>query len=127
MKIREGAARIREGARPVVLFAFANNRVDETRYLRNLPEEQRRVHEAMTPAEQSGLCEIVERANATATEVLDVFLDARYRDRVAIFHFGGHAGSGELLFESPEGRHGSSMPRASPGSWASSGGLRWSS
>jgi len=89
--------------RPVVLFAFANDRVNRTRYLRNLPEEQRRVHAAMTVAERSGLCEIVERANATASQVLDVFLDARYRDRVAIFHFGGHAGSGQLLFESPEG------------------------
>jgi hypothetical protein len=47
------------------------------------------------------LCEIVERANATAAEVLDVFQDARYRVRVALFHFSGHAGSGELLFESP--------------------------
>ncbi len=57
---------------PVVLFAFANNRLDAARYLRNLPQEQRRVRMAMTAAEQSGLCEIVERANATATEVLDV-------------------------------------------------------
>ena len=89
--------------RPVVLFAFANDREDPSLYLRNLPEEQRRVREALTAAERSGLCEIVPRSNATAAEVLDVFLDARYRDRVAIFHFGGHAGSGELLFESPEG------------------------
>ncbi|HEX4962185.1 MAG TPA: CHAT domain-containing protein [Thermoanaerobaculia bacterium] len=94
---------MRTSPRPVVLFAFANNRMDPALYLRNLPEEQRRVREAMTAAEQSGLCEIVERANATAAEVLDVFLDSRYGDRVAIFHFGGHAGSGALLFESPEG------------------------
>ncbi|HZF11033.1 MAG TPA: CHAT domain-containing protein, partial [Thermoanaerobaculia bacterium] len=72
-------------------------------YLRKLPEEQRRVREALIAAEQAGLCEIVERANATAAEVFDVFLDARYRDRIAIFHFGGHAGSGALLFESKEG------------------------
>ncbi|HZF10095.1 MAG TPA: CHAT domain-containing protein [Thermoanaerobaculia bacterium] len=94
---------MRPSPRPVVLFAFANNRLDPALYLRKLPEEQRRVREALTAAEQAGLCEIVERANATATEVLDVFLDARYRDRVAIFHFGGHAGSGALLFESREG------------------------
>ncbi len=89
---------LRSAAPPVVLFAFANSRLD----LRFLPEEQRRVRAAMTVAEQSGLCEIVERANATAAEVLDVFQDARYRDRVALFHFSGHAGSGELLFESQE-------------------------
>ncbi len=90
-------------APPVVFFAFANDRGDKARYLRNLPEEQRRVREALAVAEQAGLCEVVERANATIAEVLDVFQDARYRDRVAIFHFGGHAGSGVLLFESPEG------------------------
>ncbi len=91
---------MRSAAPPVLLFAFANSRLD----LLYLPEEQRRVRAAMTVAEQSGLCEIVERANATAAEVLDVFQDARYRDRIALFHFSGHAGSGELLFESPEGR-----------------------
>jgi hypothetical protein len=94
---------MRTSPQPIVLFAFANDREDPDLYLRNLPEEQRRVREALTAAERSGLCEIVQRSNATAAEVLDVFLDARYRDRVAIFHFGGHAGSGELLFESPEG------------------------
>lgn len=88
---------------PVVFLAFANERVDEQYYLRNLAEEERRAREAMTVAERAGLCEIVELVNATAKEVLAIFRDERYRDRVAIFHFGGHAGSGSLLFESPEG------------------------
>ncbi len=93
---------MRTSPRPVVLFAFANDRENSDLYL-NLPEEQRRVREALTAAELASLCEIVIRPTATAAEVFDVLLDARYRDRVAIFHFGGHAGSGELLFESPEG------------------------
>ncbi|HEY2738928.1 MAG TPA: CHAT domain-containing protein, partial [Thermoanaerobaculia bacterium] len=90
-------------APPIVLFAFANDRVDKARYLRNLPEEKRRVLEAMAVAEQAGLCEVRDKSNATVVEVLDFFRDARFRNRVAIFHFGGHAGSGVLLFESPEG------------------------
>ncbi len=90
-------------APPVVFFAFANDRVDKARYLRNLPEEQRRVREAMAGAVQAGLCEVVERANATVVEILDIFQDPKYRHRVAIFHFGGHADSGVLLFESPAG------------------------
>lgn len=89
-------------APPVVFLAFAHDRADKSRYLRNLPQEQRRVREATVAVEQAGLCEVVERANATVGEVLDVFQDARYRDRVAVFHFGGHAGSGVLLFESPD-------------------------
>ena len=68
----------------VVFFAFANDRVEHARYLRNLPEEQRRVRAAMAMAEKAGLCEIVERANATADEVLDVFQNPRYgRARLA--------------------------------------------
>ena len=87
----------------VVFFAFANDRVERARYLRNLPEEQRRVRDAMATAEEAGLCGIVERANATMDEVLDVFQDSRYRDRVAVFHFGGHAGGAALLLESATG------------------------
>lgn len=90
-------------APPIVFFAFANDRVDKARTLRNLPEEQRRVLEAMAVAEQAGLCEVRDKSNATVVEVLDFFQDARFRNRVAIFHFGGHAESGVLLLESPEG------------------------
>src|SRR5262245_37559795 len=88
---------------PVVFLTFANARQDEAKYLRNLPEEERQVRTVLEAAEVAGLCEVVDRANATLDEVLDVFQDARYRDRVAVFHFGGHAGSAELLFESPAG------------------------
>lgn len=89
---------------PVVFFAFANDRVEHIRYLRNLPEEQRQVRDAMAAAVDADLCELVERANATVDEVLDVFQDPKYRDRVAVFHFGGHAGGAELLLESAEGK-----------------------
>ncbi len=90
--------------RPIaVFFAFANDRADRARYLRNLPDEQRHVREAMEAAVEAGLCEVVERANATVDEVLDVFQDPEYRDRVAVFHFGGHAGDAELLLESAGG------------------------
>jgi len=87
----------------VVFFAFANDRADASRYLRNLPEEQRQVRAAIAAAEKAGHCEVVERANATITEILDVFQDAEYRNRIALFHFGGHAGDAELLLESAEG------------------------
>ena len=91
-------------SRPIaVFFAFANDRAERARYLRNLPEEQRRVREAMEEAADAGLCEVVERSNATIDEVLDVFQDSDYRDRIAIFHFGGHAGDAALLLESAGG------------------------
>ncbi len=87
----------------VLLFAFANDRMNPALYLRNLPEELRRVRAAMAPVVRSGLCETVELPNATDREVLDLFQDPLYRDRIVVFHFGGHASSGALLLESPEG------------------------
>ena len=91
-------------APPVVVFlAFADDRSDADRTLRNLPEERRRLRAAMKPAEEAGHCAVLERANASVDEVLDAFQDARYRDRVAIFHFAGHAGDAELLLEAAGG------------------------
>ncbi|HEX5759430.1 MAG TPA: CHAT domain-containing protein, partial [Thermoanaerobaculia bacterium] len=91
-------------ARPVVVFfAFANDRDDRARYLRNLPKEQRRVREAITMAVEAGHCEVIERNNATVDDVFDVLQDPRYRDRVAVFHYAGHAGPAELVLETPAG------------------------
>ncbi len=87
-------------AQPIVFFAFANDRAEGVRYLRNLPEEQRNLRRAMAAAP----AEVVERGNATADEIFDVFQHTRYRDRVAVFHFGGHAGSAELILENSAGR-----------------------
>ncbi|MEM9598452.1 MAG: CHAT domain-containing protein, partial [Acidobacteriota bacterium] len=89
--------------KPIVLLAFANDRNDRARYLRNLPEERRRVRAALEPALAAGLCDVVELAGATVGDLLDAFQDPAHRGRIALFHFGGHAGSAELLFESAEG------------------------
>ncbi len=95
---------MRPHAQPVfVFFAFANDRAKGIRYLRNLPEEQRRVRDAMAEAEQAGLCHLVERPNATVDDVFTVFQHSRYRNRVAIFHYGGHAGGAEIILETPTG------------------------
>jgi hypothetical protein len=91
--------------RPVLFFAFANDRGagSGAGYLRNLPEEARRLRKALERAERAGLCEAVVRQNATAADVLDVFQDERYRDQVAVFHYGGHADGYRLLLESAAG------------------------
>jgi WD domain, G-beta repeat/AAA ATPase domain/CHAT domain len=91
-----------EKQKPVIFVAFANDRVDGVRYLRSLPEEKRLIREALEDA--GDLCEYVERTNATASEIFDVFQNRKYRDRVAVFHFGGHANSYQLLLEATDGR-----------------------
>jgi hypothetical protein len=92
--------------RPVIFLAFANDRGEgaNARYLRNLAAEARRLRHALDRAERAGLCELVTRQNATAADVLDLFQDARYRDRVVVFHYGGHADGYRLLLESAEGQ-----------------------
>jgi hypothetical protein len=90
--------------KPVIFLAFANVRDDSVPYLRNLPDEQRQIREALEKARIAGLCEIVERPNTTTREILDVFQHPEYRNRIAIFHYGGHANGFQLLLESPEGK-----------------------
>ncbi|KAA0231894.1 CHAT domain-containing protein [candidate division KSB1 bacterium] len=89
--------------KPVIFLAFAQDRVEGGAYLRNLPTELDGIRKALQKARQAGLCEIVERSNTTVENILDVFQE--YQDRIAIFHYGGHADSYELLLESLSGEH----------------------
>ncbi len=85
--------------KPVIFLAFANEREDNAKYLRNIPAEHNGIRKALQEAEKQGLCEIVERSNASIEQIIDVFQDSRYRDRIAVFHFGGHADGYQLLLE----------------------------
>ena len=48
-------------AKPILFLAFANDRDDRARYLRNLAEEARQVQRALAAAEGRGHCELVLR------------------------------------------------------------------
>lgn len=87
--------------RPVFFLAFANDRQDDRAFLRNLPEEKRRLRALLEG--RKGQVEVVVRDNATLEEIFEVFQAAEYRDRIAVFHFAGHASSGALYLESREG------------------------
>lgn len=88
---------------PVIFLAFANEKQSEVRYLRALAMEQAFLKEALEPAVAAGLCELVVESNATISSIIDTFQRTRYRDRIAIFHYGGHADGYQLLLESLEG------------------------
>lgn len=90
-------------SKPIIFLAFANDRQDNARYLRNLPKELDEIRKALDRAVMQGICEVIFEANTTADEILDIFQDSRYKDRIAIFHFGGHADGYQLLLESAEG------------------------
>jgi len=83
--------------KPVILLAFAQDQ-DGHCYLRDLPAEQRRLREILRGAKEQGLCELEILPNATLGEIADVF--GHYEHRVAVFHYGGHAGQAGLLLES---------------------------
>ncbi|TAH19901.1 MAG: hypothetical protein EAZ08_07510 [Cytophagales bacterium] len=91
--------------KPIIFLAFANDKVDNARYLRNLPMEMSGIRKSLYEAEDAGLCEVIERANVTIEDILDTFQDNRYKDRIAIFHYGGHADGYQLLLEQLDGSH----------------------
>ena len=88
---------------PVILLIYANDRVDPAHHLRNLSVEVGRIRDALQSAVQHRLCEVVIEANADADRIFSVFQDARYRNRIAVLHYAGHADEGRLLLESAAG------------------------
>ncbi len=99
--------------RPSFFWHLRNDRVDGPGYLRNLSEEARRVRVILAEAERAGLCQVILRQNVTLNELLDVFQAAENRNRITIFHFGGHANGYQLLLQDAEGN----------GAFADAGGL----
>ncbi len=86
-------------AKPVIFLAFANDRAQSGGYLRNLGREADRLRGSLQAA--ADLCEVVERHSVTPEQILQVF--QQYRERVAIFHYAGHAEDYTLLLEDHSG------------------------
>jgi WD40 repeat protein len=95
-----------KNSKPVIFLAFANEQGGEGHqgYLRKLPEELRHLQAILERAAEKGLCELVVRTNATLEQILEVFQSAERRDRIAIFHYGGHASNSGLYLESSGGQ-----------------------
>jgi hypothetical protein len=85
--------------KPIIFLAFANDKQDNARYLRNLSVERKGILEALLPLEKENTLEIVNISDTTLTDIANVFQDSRYRDRIVGFHYGGHADGYQLLLE----------------------------
>ncbi len=83
---------------PLIFLAFAN---DQSDYLYNLQVERDQIRQALQPAVDQGLCELIIEPSATISTILDVF--QQHRDRIAIFHYGGHANAYLMLLEDERG------------------------
>jgi WD40 repeat protein len=91
--------------KPIIFLAFANDRQQSGQYLRNLGQEAARLRSILEKAKASGLCELVERQSVTPEHLLEVFNNKEYANRIAVFHYGGHADDYALLLETAEGNH----------------------
>ncbi len=90
--------------KPVILLAFANDKRDSgSGYLRGLTAERNAIRDALMKAEENGLCQVLVEPDATIERLFDIFQNASYRDRISIFHYGGHAESYSLLLETSTG------------------------
>ncbi len=89
------------GQKPIIILAFANEQTDNTRYLRQLNQELRKIQHALREAKQENLCQIEILAGATFEDILQAFRD--YKNQIAVFHYGGHADGFQLLLESEKG------------------------
>ncbi len=89
---------------PVILLAFANDKENSgAGYLRGLTRERNAIRDALAKAEDNGLCQVLVEPDATVDRLFDIFQNSQYRDRIALFHYGGHAESYALLLESAAG------------------------
>lgn len=80
---------------PTVVFAFANSGDD---HLPLLKEESRMLLQCLGPLHDQGILELHREESSTLEELIDIF--DRFDQRLAIFHYGGHATSNTLLTES---------------------------
>jgi hypothetical protein len=80
---------------PVICLAFANG---QGAYLNNLKQEEKAIRDALHQADDEGHIKLYTEFNTTIADLVKVFTE-KYRNRVAIFHFAGHAGSQELVLD----------------------------
>ncbi|NJL15011.1 MAG: CHAT domain-containing protein [Microscillaceae bacterium] len=79
---------------PVIFLAFAN---DKDAYLSNLKKEADSIYKALQALHDSGKIEIYKEEQTTLANIFDAF--TRFRDRIVLFHYAGHAQSQQLFLE----------------------------
>ena len=85
---------------PVIFLAFAN---DPEKPLPGLEGEYRETTGVLKEGQDAGLCEVVTEPFATRQLIFDKFSDQRFRNRIAVFHYAGHAGAEQLHLTDADG------------------------
>ena len=89
--------------KPVIFLAFANDKENIRRNLGSITSERNGIRDALKQVQTDGLCEVVVEPDVSIDRIFDRFQE--HQKRIAVFHYGGHAGSYELLLESETGKH----------------------
>jgi hypothetical protein len=91
--------------KPIIFLAFANDREDNVRYLRNIPAEQGEIRQILIHAQERGICDYEILSYATFKDIKEVLTREQYRNRIVAFHFAGHADGFQLLLEQENGQN----------------------
>lgn len=84
---------------PVVILAFAN---DDDEYLKNIRRERKAVYSALRTQNDQRSINVYKEEETSTADLFELF--TRYADRIAIFHYGGHASGTGLRLENPSGK-----------------------
>ena len=81
-------------SKPLIYLSFAN---DPDAHLKLLKEESKRLYNALEEPKRKEYIEVQREESAELDEIFDFF--TRNKDKVAIFHYGGHADGSGLHLE----------------------------
>ncbi len=84
--------------KPVILLAFAN---DKDNYLPKIVREGKSISRTLRSHNDKGCIQVHKEENTSLGDIFELF--NCYRGRVAIFHYGGHAGGTHLQLETDAG------------------------
>lgn len=89
-------------SKPIVFLAFSN---DDNRPLSSLAKERLEIEKAFEPLHEQGKCELIVKGGATIDDIFKVFNHRDNRNRIALFHYAGHADGNGLHLISKEGNN----------------------
>jgi CHAT domain len=86
-------------SKPLIILAFSN---DQDAYLPMIVRERKNIFNALQDYHDKGSIQVHKEENTSIEDIFDLF--NRYSDRIAIFHYGGHANGTHLQLEAGVGK-----------------------
>ena len=100
---------------PVIFIATVDGEFDEANHPFSPSQEAKALDKALGHAVENGLCEVIYRDNVSLKDVINIFQDSLYRERIAVFHFVGPANSYFEVLEKPYRNEYPQHPKGFPG------------